>query len=102
MKASFTFTSEGLEEHLRLEAIHEAVQAAYHDNGGLDGVNALLGTVRVEDLSIIEMLAYLRNAASGQEQMPNHARFREAAMEELRRRGEPEDRIAHLFKGLIP
>jgi hypothetical protein len=76
----------------KLAAIYDAVQAAYYDdNGGLDGVNALLGTVEVGGLSEVEMIAYLRYASSGHEEMPNHARLLKAVADELRRRGYDEE-----------
>lgn len=90
------------EEHRRIREILQAINSAYYDNGGLDGINILLGAVNVEELSVVEMLAYLRGAASGKEHMPNHSRLLEATMREMRRREETEEEIRKLLAGLFP
>lgn len=84
----------------RINEIISEINRAYYDGGGLEGVNRLLGTIVVENLDIDEMVAYMRTAYVGSEQMPNHAKMVAEVREELTRRGETPERVTKLLKGL--
>ncbi len=88
--------------HQEISNIIQAVNAAYYDDGGLEGINRYLSDVNItSEMSITEMITYVRAAATGSEHMPHHARLVSEIKSELQRRGESEKRISRLLVGLF-
>lgn len=88
--------------HKELADIVDAVNNAYYTDGGISGVNRYLSTINISsNMSITEMITYVRASAVGREEMPHHSRLLREIQYELRRRGETKERISKLLTGLI-